>query len=210
MRNNLEVTLAVIMISFMISSCDSSNTSTDSLKSKPSNSASQAQPAKAVANSKVTMFTKAQLESVLPKKLANMNRTKMSVFERQNALQAKTLYMSKDAKPKILKITLFDLSKLEGDKAQIQIYGQVNKGIFHQIDEKNSARFTRSVKISGYPAVIEESSMEMFGEKYKDSKLAILFDHRLYVEMEGGRLTVKELESLIKEFNLKLLSGWNY
>jgi len=210
MRNNLEMTLVVMMISFIVSSCDSSNTSSPNAGSAKTKTLNTTTSDDVVANSEVALFTKAQLESVLPKKLTNLKRTKMSVFERQNTLQAKSLYMSNDAKPKSLKINLFDLSKFKGDKTQIQIYGQINEGIFHTIDEKKSDRFTKSVKIAGYPAVIEETSMEMFGEKYKNSKLAILFDQRLYAEMEGGRLTVKELESLIKEFNLKLLSGWNY
>jgi len=198
------------MICLAVISCDSSNTGLSNTSSSKSEASNSTQPDKTSLNSKVILYTKTQLESVLPKRLGVLKRSKMSVIERPNGLQAKSLYLSNDAKPKSIKINLFDLSKFKGDKSQIQIYGQINSGIFNQIDEKKSDRFTRSEKISGYPAVIEETSVEMFGEEYKDSKLAILFDHRLYVEMEGSRLTVKELQSVVRYLNLKLLPSWNF
>ena len=210
MKNNLAVTLIIMMISFIVSSCDSSNTSSSNTTSSKSEASNSIQSDKIAQSSEAITFTKPQLESVLPKKLGKMKRIKMSVKGKQDVLQAKSLYLSKGANAKRVKINLFDLSKFKGDKTKIQTYAQLNAGIFVQIDKKMSDRFIRSEKIEGYPAVIEETSIDLSGEKYKDSKLAILFDHRLYVEMEGNRMSAKELQGFIGSLNLKLLREWNY
>ncbi len=203
MKNNKITVGLLLILTFIISSCNSSDKKevSESVTVKSSKNIAVEKNSEI----KLTPFTKEELEGVFPMTLNDLHRKEVSSYEWGKAWHAEALYMSSDNKPKSLKMVVNDLSYLNRDKAKIQLYGRVNQGLFHDIDEKVSNRFTRSKKVNGSPAVIEENSMEMFGEKYKHSKLETLLDNRLHIDMDGTRLTEMKLEELIGKLNLELL-----
>jgi len=207
MKNYKVIVVSMLMIVFMISSC---NVST---KKEESESAIVASTKNIETTKKTKIelipFTKEELEGIFPKTLGTMTRKEVSSYKWGKTLHAKALYISSDNRPKSSRIEVTDLSYLNKDNTEIRLYGQVSEGLFFDIEETTSVRFTKSKTVNGSPAVIEESSEEMTGEKFKNSKIETLLDSRLHVKMDGTRLTIVDLEGLIGELNFELLKKQN-
>ncbi len=203
MKNN-KITIGLLLIlTFVISSCNSSDKKevSESVIVKSSKNIAVEKKTEI----KLTPFTKEELEGIFPKMLGTMTRKEVSSYKWRSTLHAKALYVSSDNRPKSSRIEITDLSYLNKDKNEIRLYGQVSEGLFFDIDETTSVRHTRSKIVNNSPAVVEESSEEMFGEKYKNSKIETLLDSRLHIRMDGTRLTIANLEELIAELNFDLL-----
>jgi hypothetical protein len=203
MRNNRITVGVVLIIVLIISSCNSSSKKEQSELEIVESTKNLETVEKT--KIKLTPYTKKELEAIFPKTLGSMARKEVSSYMWGKTLHAKALYVSSDNRPKSSRIEITDLSYLNKDKSEIRLYGQVNEGLFFDIEETTSDRFTRSKKINESPAVVEETSMEMFDEKYKDSKIETLLDSRLHMKIDGTRLTVENLEGLIGELNFELL-----